>query len=69
MSEHLTGADYVAVKRLTDKPGNVLAAVGERCDRVPAASLGWLEAKGAIQRIPREEPAPAAEAKRAKGKG
>ena len=62
MNEELKGADFVALKRLTDKPGNVLAAVGETCERVPAESLGWLLEKGAIQRK-----APAA-VKRAKGK-
>ena len=37
-----TGSDYKATRRLTDRAGEVLANVGETCDRVPADSMGWL---------------------------
>lgn len=44
-----TGADLVAVVELSDKPGNVLARVGETCERVPAASLVWLFEQGLVR--------------------
>jgi hypothetical protein len=51
----LNGADFVAVVRITNKPGDVLAAIGESCAKVPEKSLGWLEKSGRIRR--REKPA------------
>ena len=44
----MTGSDYVARRRISDREDETLAAVGETCDRVPAEALGWLEACGAI---------------------
>jgi hypothetical protein len=44
----LRGADYVARVELTDKANRVLAAVGARCDQVPAPSLRWLLEQGLI---------------------
>lgn len=47
----MKGSDYVAVVRLTTKGDpvpEVLAMPGETCERVPAASLGWLLADGLI---------------------
>jgi hypothetical protein len=44
------GADFVAVIRLTNKAGEVLAMPGETCERVPEVSLAWNEAKGRIRR-------------------
>lgn len=38
----MNGADYIATVRLSDKGDDTLAAPGESCDRVPAASLPWL---------------------------
>ena len=52
----MSGIDYVAVQRITDKAGAVLAAVGERCDRVPPASLGWLAEGGYIRHEPDHAP-------------
>lgn len=52
----MKGSDFVAVERLTNKAGEVLAAAGESCDRVPAESLGWLLRDGLIR--PKEEPGP-----------
>lgn len=46
----MKGSDFVAVRRLTNKAGEVLAAVGATCERVPEASLAALEARGAIRR-------------------
>jgi hypothetical protein len=40
--------DYIAVVRITDKDGTVLAAVGQTCDAVDPAALAWLLACGAI---------------------
>lgn len=45
----MKGADYVAVVRLTDRFGKVLAAPGKSCDRVPDASLDWLLRDGLIR--------------------
>lgn len=38
----MNGRDYVAMQRLSTKANETLAEMGERCDRVPAASLNWL---------------------------
>lgn len=43
-----SGADFFAVVEITKKDGSVVAAVGERCDRVDPNALGWLEQCGAI---------------------
>jgi hypothetical protein len=51
----MNGAEFVAVRRISNKANDTLAAVGERCHRVPAEALGWLEAKGAIRREPRTQ--------------
>ncbi len=45
------GAAYRAKVRLTDKPGTELALPGETCERVPAASLGWLLEQGLIEKV------------------
>lgn len=44
----MNGTDYIAAAQLTDKSGDVLAAPGEACDRVPATSLPWLLEQGYI---------------------
>jgi hypothetical protein len=49
----LNGKDFRARERLTSKAGDVLAEIGETCDRVPDSSLGWLERCGHIERVPR----------------
>jgi hypothetical protein len=59
----VAGSDFVANERLTNKAGAVLAAPGETCERVPAASLGWLESGGLIRRVERPGRKPAAEEK------
>lgn len=51
----MSGRDFVAVVRLYVKddkgePTVVVANVGETCERVPAASLEWLERGGKIRR-------------------
>lgn len=55
-------SDYVAVVGLYTKTGQVVALPGERCDRVPAASLAWLAAGDLIRLEPAEAP------KRTKGR-
>lgn len=57
------GSDFVANERLTNKAGDVLAVAGETCERIPAASLGWLESGGLIRRVERPVRKPAAEEK------
>ena len=37
----MNGKDYVALRELSTREG-LVAAVGERCDRVPVESLDWL---------------------------
>ena len=57
-NETADGRQYVAVQRLTDVHGRVIADVGETCERVPAAKSGgtvadafaWLCECGAIRR-------------------
>lgn len=44
------GASFVAVVEISDKTGAVIAAVGQTCDAVDPAALGWLEQCGAIRR-------------------
>ena len=43
----LSGKNYVALLDLSTRDG-LVAAVGERCDRVPVESLPWLLAQGKI---------------------
>lgn len=38
----LSGSDYIAKVRLSDKENNTLAEEGETCEKVPAESLPWL---------------------------
>lgn len=45
----LAGDDFVAVRRLSTKDDETLAMPGERCERVPAASLPALLAAGKIR--------------------
>lgn len=45
----MNGRDYVALVRLSDKADRTLADVGERCDRVPPASLPGLLESGRIE--------------------
>jgi len=44
----MKGADYIAINRITNRAGMVLAATGETCERVPADALGWLLEGGDI---------------------
>jgi hypothetical protein len=63
-ARRLNGADYVAVVRLSNLANDTLADVGQTCENVPAASLGWLKEQGHIRkREPNSAaPAPVAEA-------
>ena len=47
----MPSSDFVAVRRISTRDDETLAAVGETCDRVPSEALEWLEASGAIQVI------------------
>ena len=53
----MKGSDYVAVRRITNREGKVLAAVGHSCDRVPVDALGWLLEGGDIEAKPKAKPA------------
>lgn len=46
------GKDFIAVARIYDKSGALLAAAGEPCDKVPAKSLDWLVRLGRITAAP-----------------
>lgn len=46
----MTGHDYIAMVRLSDRGNVTLAEIGETCERVPAASLPWLITDGLIVR-------------------
>lgn len=48
MTAAVTGAAYRAVQRVSDAADRTLADVGDTCARVPATSLPWLLAAGAI---------------------
>jgi hypothetical protein len=49
----MTGHEYIARARLTNKAGDVVfAEVGETCERVPAASLPWLIEQGLVSAAP-----------------
>lgn len=50
----MNGADYVALRRLSNKADETLAAVGETCERVPASSLPGLLASGKILYLPQQ---------------
>ena len=61
----MSGKDYVAQTRLTDRAGEVLAEVGETCERVPASSLLWLVDQGLVipgAKAPKAGPRPVAKA-------
>jgi hypothetical protein len=47
----MTGKDYVARTTLWNRAGDVVAEVGETCERVDPNSLGWLLADGHITPI------------------
>lgn len=53
MSE-LRGRDYVAVRALYTRDG-LVAAVGERCDRVPVQSLAGLLERDKIAPAPKAD--------------
>jgi hypothetical protein len=53
----LSPADYIARVRLSDREDRTLAAPGEVCVRVPAASLAWLLEEGLIVRADAPEDA------------
>lgn len=55
-SQPTEGSAYRAKVRLTDKAGNVLAAPGESCSKVPSVSLEWLLEQGLIERAPVMKP-------------
>jgi hypothetical protein len=46
----LNGADYVAVKRLSNLANETLAEEGQTCEAVPAESLVWLKEQGLIRK-------------------
>lgn len=50
---HPPGWHFRAETRLTTKAGEVLAEIGESCERVPETSLAWLREQGLI--VPRED--------------
>jgi hypothetical protein len=47
----LTGSDFRARVRLSNKADETLADVGETCARVPVSSLAWLLASRKIYRV------------------
>lgn len=72
MTETLHGKDFVALRRLSTRDDTTLAAVGETCERVPAAPGGTVtEALQKLLASGKIAPAPEAEkpkaAKRMKG--
>ena len=58
--ETLDGRDFVAAVRVYNAQQQVVADVGETCERVPPQSLGWLSRDGLITRkaAPPATPAP-----------
>lgn len=57
----MKGSDFVAARNLYTRDG-LVAAVGERCDRVPVESLSSLLSSGKIKPIQADAP----QAKKAK---
>jgi len=51
----LRGSDFVALVWITDAQGNVLATVGQTCERVPIYLLTIFEGRGKIRRIAKKE--------------
>lgn len=51
----MKGSNYRAKVELTNKAGDVLAAVGETCERVPDVSLPWLLEQQLIEPVQAEE--------------
>lgn len=47
--EGLNGKDYRARVEITNKASDVVAAVGDTCERVDPKSLGWLLAQQLIE--------------------
>ena len=54
----LIGADYRAVRRLSNGADETLADVGETCEQVPVDSLPWLLAEGSIALVVPPPPPP-----------
>jgi hypothetical protein len=55
----MKGADYIALKRISNRENQTLAAVGETCERVPSNALHWLLEDLAIEKVsPVNRPAP-----------
>lgn len=52
----MNGNDYVATKRLSLKDDTELAVPGERCGKVPAASLPWLIEQKLVVPAPPPQP-------------
>lgn len=42
--DEMNGRDYVALRRLSDAGGRIIAEVGETCERVPAPKGGGTKA-------------------------
>ncbi len=55
----MNGKDLRARMEITNRDGDIVAAVGETCDRVDPGSLGWLLDQGFI--APATEPVAAAD--------
>ncbi len=51
MAEELNGADYRALRRLSNKDNDTLADVGQTCELVPTTSLPALLASGKIAHL------------------
>lgn len=47
----MTGSDYIARVRLSDREDTTLAEVGQTCERVPDDSLPWLAEQGLIEPV------------------
>ena len=50
----MNGSDYIATVELSEKSGRVVATVGQTCEDVNPASLGWLAEQGLIVPKPAE---------------
>ena len=55
----MTGKDYVAKTTIWNKEGEIVADIGQTCERVAPESLGWLLAGGHIGAVEPKTPAPA----------
>lgn len=67
----MTGREYIALTRFSDKDNRTIVAVGQTCDALSSDALAWAIDRGFVRAVPSrpdpvvEAPAPAVAAEQA----